>query len=151
RYQRDGQEHQLGLGPTYLVTLKEAREKAVEAKRKLLDGIDPLQEKRDERAAASVAAAKAMTFEAAARSYFDDHEKKWRNKKHRDQFLSLMKRYVFPLIANLPVSAIDTALVLKVLEQKHEDYPDEKLWTAIPQSAEPGARSDRECSRLGAS
>src|SRR5262249_13191275 len=95
---------------------------------------DPLQEKRDERAAAFVAAAKAMTFEAAARSYFDDHEKKWRNEKHRDQFLSLMKRYVFPVIGNLPVNAIDTALVLKVLEQKHEDYPDERLWSAIPQS-----------------
>jgi hypothetical protein len=47
-----------------------------------------------------------------------------------------MRRYAFPKIGALPVSTIDTPLVLKVLEQKdHEDYPGQKLWEAIPETA----------------
>ena len=46
-----------------------------------------------------------------------------------------MRRYAFPLIGALPVGTIDTTLVLKVLEQRHEDHPDKKLWLAIPETA----------------
>jgi len=133
RYQRAGQEHQFGLGPLRLVPLKLARERARAAQLGLLNGIDPLMAKRAARAAEAVAAAKAMTFEAAALAYFDDHEEKWKNAKHRQQFLGSMRRYVFPLIGALPVSTIDTALVLKVLEQNHPDK--KKLWLAIPETA----------------
>jgi hypothetical protein len=135
RYQKNGKEHQFGLGPLRLVPLKLARERARAAQLGLLDGIDPVQAKRDARAAQAVATAKAMTFEAAALAYFNDHEGKWKNAKHREQFLNSMRRYAFPLIGALPVSTIDTALVLRVLEQRHEDHPDKKLWKAIPETA----------------
>jgi integrase len=116
RYERAGREHSLGLGPLRLVPLKAARERARAAQRGLLDGIDPLQAKRDARAAAALAAAKALTFEAAATAYFNQHEKKWRSAKHRDQFLSSMNNYAFPVLGQLPVAAIDIGLVLKVIE-----------------------------------
>jgi integrase len=135
RYQRDGKEHQLGLGPYYLVSLKEAREKALDLKRKLLNKIDPLSERRDDAARRAVAAAKSMTFEEAARAFFNAHEKEWRNPKHRAQFWTLIGRYVNPIIGKLPVAAIDTSLVMKVLEQRHADHPDGDLWHAVPQSA----------------
>src|SRR3954469_24389680 len=61
RYQRDGKGYHMGLGPVDLVTLAEARDKAREARRTLLDGADPLTAKRDRRAQARLQAAKGMT------------------------------------------------------------------------------------------
>jgi Arm DNA-binding domain len=46
RYQRDGRQRHMGLGPASLITLAEARDKAREARRALLDGADPLTAKR---------------------------------------------------------------------------------------------------------
>src|SRR5215210_1343911 len=61
RYQRDGKPRHMGLGPFELVTLAEAREKAWQARRGLLNGIDPLEAKQASRAAAHLEAAKSMT------------------------------------------------------------------------------------------
>ena len=44
------------------------------ARRLLLDGIDPLEARKAEKAARALEAAKAITFEKAARDYFDQHE-----------------------------------------------------------------------------
>lgn len=62
RYQRDGKARHMGLGPFDLVTLAEAREKAREARRLLLDGADPLEAKAAKRRQASLAAAQSVTF-----------------------------------------------------------------------------------------
>ena len=47
RYQRNGRERWLGLGPLHTVTLKDARERARAARLQLLDGIDPIDARRD--------------------------------------------------------------------------------------------------------
>src|SRR4051812_27328393 len=64
RYTRDGKARHMGLGPASLITLAEAREKAREARRALLDGADPLTAKRERKAQARLQAAKGMTFRA---------------------------------------------------------------------------------------
>jgi Arm DNA-binding domain len=46
RYEQDGKAHELILGPLYILTLAEAREKARTLRQQLLDGVDPLQAKR---------------------------------------------------------------------------------------------------------
>ena len=145
RYERDGRERWLGLGPTSLVSLKDARDRARAAKLQLLDGFDPLEQKRAARTAEKIEAAKTLTFQKAAQDYFDEHGKKWRNAKNRAQFLSTMHAYVFPLIGALPVGAIDTGLVLQVLENKA--LKGQRLWDAIPVTA---ARvRNRNRSRVG--
>ena len=58
RYQRNGRERWLGLGPLHTVTLKDARERARAARLQLLDGIDPIDVRRAERAKAT----QVMTF-----------------------------------------------------------------------------------------
>src|SRR5215216_5670598 len=63
RYQRDGKAHHMGLGPASLITLAEARDKAREARRALLDGADPLTSRRERRATARLEQAKGVTFE----------------------------------------------------------------------------------------
>jgi hypothetical protein len=42
RYKRDGRTRHLGLGPLSVVSLREARQRAVDARRLLLDGHDPI-------------------------------------------------------------------------------------------------------------
>lgn len=135
RYERGGRERWLGLGSLADFSLKEARDRARKARQLLADGIDPLEQKKADKAARALAAAKAITFKQAAQSYFDQHGRKWRNAKHRKQFLSTLQEYAYPKIGSLPVADIDTGAVLRVLEQKHKDYPDQSLWQAIPETA----------------
>jgi integrase len=106
----------MGLGPLHTVSLAEARLAALEARQKLRKGIDPLDEQAEERAARALEAARTITFADAARQFFDQHEAKWRNDKHRRQFLSTLTTYAFPKIGKLPVADIDTGAVLRVIE-----------------------------------
>jgi integrase len=116
RYQQADKERWLGLGPVNLIGIKAARERAKKARLQLLDGIDPIAAKQAAKVSAKLAAANTLSFEAAATQYFDQHEAKWRSAKHRAQFLSSLTQYAFPVIGTLPVGAIDTALVLRVIE-----------------------------------
>jgi hypothetical protein len=88
RYQLNGRERWFGLGPLHTVTLKDARERARAARLQLLDGIDPIDVRRAERAKAT----QVVTFKAAAEAYNALHEQKWRNAKHRKQFLASLLR-----------------------------------------------------------
>jgi integrase len=116
RYQRDGNERWLGLGPLRDFDLEEARDRARKARQQLRDGADPIAAKREQRALARLEAARAVTFESASRQYFDKHEAKWTNARHRQQFLATLEQHVFPTIGELPVAMIDTAAVLSVVE-----------------------------------
>jgi integrase len=116
RYERQGRERWLGLGAVHTFDLKEARERARKARQQLADGIDPIDARNKDRAVQALEAARTITFEKAAQLYFDAHERQWRNAKHRAQFLSTLKAYAFPMIGRLPVAAIDTGQVLRVIE-----------------------------------
>jgi integrase len=116
RYMRHGRERWMGLGPLHTVSLKEARERARRARQHILDGIDPLDARKAEHAALALQAARSLTFAEAAQRYFDAHEKKWRNAKHRAQFLSTLRTYAYPKIGKLSVAEIDLGQVLKVIE-----------------------------------
>jgi hypothetical protein len=116
RYERDGRERWHGLGPLHTFSLKEARERARAARQLLHDGIDPIDHREAVRVAARAAKAKALTFREAAQRYFDQHEKGWRNAKHRAQFVSTLKTYAYPVLGNMAVSDIDTPAVLRAIE-----------------------------------
>jgi integrase len=132
RYEVNHRERWMGLGSFADFSLKEARQRAKAARQLLADGKDPLDEKRADKAARALAAAKAISFREAAQAYFDSNEKKWRNDKHRKQFTTTLETYAYPKIGDRSVADIDTGAVLLVLEQKHKDYPEQRLWDAIP-------------------
>jgi integrase len=118
RYELDGERHDLGLGPLHTVTLSEARRRATELRLQILDGIDPMQERADlkaERLARKAERIKATTFRACADAYYKIHHKSWTNEKHRKQWASTMRVYVFPVIGDLNVADIETAHIEKVL------------------------------------
>ena len=124
RFQLNGRTRWMGLGSALLgdgVTLDEAREKAVAARNKLRDKVDPLQARRIEQAAARVAALKQLTFAEAAKAFIEQNEVGWKNPRHRQQWAETLRRYAHPVIGDLPVQTIDTPLVLRVLER-------DRLW-----------------------
>jgi integrase len=116
RYQLYGKPRWMGLGSARDVPLAEAREQAEEARRLLAKKIDPLTIRRDERATQKLASLRTITFSEAARSFVRQHEAGWRNVKHAKQVISTLEQYAFPIIGNLPVAAVDTPAVLKVLQ-----------------------------------
>jgi integrase len=116
RYRRAGRERWFGLGPLRDFTLDEARQRALRARQQLRDGVDPINARKVDRDAKALEAAKHLTFKDAALQYFDSHEQKWSNAEHRRQFLSTLSEYAFPVIGKLPVAAVDTGLVLKIIE-----------------------------------
>lgn len=86
------------LGPLNLVSLAEAREKAREARRLLLDGIDPLDAKATKRRQASLAAARGVTFRDAAERYIASHAAGWRDDKSEAQWRSSLAAYAYPVL-----------------------------------------------------
>jgi integrase len=116
RYMRDGKARYMGLGPFPGVTLAKARRKAEEARSLLHDGRDPLEHRKELEQSARLTAAKAVTFKEGAQRYIEAHRSGWRNPKHAAQRLSTLATYAFPVLGGLPVQAIDTGLVVKVLQ-----------------------------------
>jgi integrase len=126
KYQFRGRPREMGLGSYQYVTLEDARDLA-EKNQKLLRGkdpIDPLAERKAERDAEALKDAKTKTFEMAATEYFNGHAAQWTNAHYHGKFLSSLKMYAFPHIGDLSVAAIDTGLVLKVIEPIWLTKPD---------------------------
>jgi len=116
RYELRGQEHMMGLGSAAEFSLKQARERALEARRLLADGVDPLATKQANRQASKLAAARRLNFAEAAQRYFDQHAGRWRNARARDEFLSTLKAHAYPVLGAMDVASIDTRDVLRALE-----------------------------------
>jgi integrase len=125
RYERDGRERQMGLGPVSVLTLAEARETARECRKMLLNGIDPIDTRRSDRMQARVEAARGVTFRQCAEAYIAAHEAGWRNEKHRAQWKATLSTYAYPIVGNLSVAMVDTALVVKVIEP---------IWASKPET-----------------
>jgi integrase len=138
RYMLRGKAREMGLGPLSAIGLQEARVRATAARKLRHDGIDPIEARRAERAAAALDMAKALTFKECAESYVKAHRAGWRNSKHAAQWDATLKSYAEPIIGALPVQAVDTGLVMKVLEQEvagRAGKPSAPLWTARPETA----------------
>jgi len=126
RYTRFGNARTMGLGALHTISLADARQKAREARKLLLDGVDPIEARKAQRAAQWLSKANAMTFKDAAEAYIAAHEIEWKNAKHRAQWGSTLSIYAYPVLGDLPVAAIDTGLVIKVVEP---------IWNAKPETA----------------
>ena len=118
RFMVKGKAYGMGLGPLHSVTLAEARHKAANARRLLVEGINPLEERRRLHAQDAANRARTMSFAACSAQYIAAHRAAWKNAKHAEQWSSTLQTYVHPVIGKLPVGDIDTALIVKVLTQR---------------------------------
>ena len=67
-----------------------------------------------------------MTFQQCAEDFIKANEVKWTNAQHRHEWSWSLRKYVYPILGSMPVGAIDTPLVLKVLKP---------IWGKTPESA----------------
>jgi integrase len=127
RYMLHGRSRDMGIGPLHTVGLAEARERARVARQLVLDAVDPIEHRNADREAKRVAVASAVTFETAATQYIRSHEAGWKGgADHARTWRQTLVAYVYPVIGKLPVAAVDTGHVTKILEP---------IWTTVPTAA----------------
>ncbi|NBB81204.1 MAG: integrase arm-type DNA-binding domain-containing protein [Verrucomicrobia bacterium] len=103
-----------GLGGADIVTLNQARDRALEYRRMAKQGINPRFNGRQE----------IPCFEDIARQVHIERLPTWKNPKHGQQWINTLAEYAFPKVGRLPVSEIGQPEVLQVLlpvwTTKHE-------------------------------
>jgi integrase len=124
RFMLNGRPRWMGVGPLHTIGLAEARNRAAGFRLQRHDGVDPIERRRAERLQGRLDAA--MTFKQCAARYIASHRAGWRNLKHAAQWEATLAIYAEPIMGGLSVQAIDTALVLRVLEP---------IWTTKPETA----------------
>ncbi len=126
RFMLGGKRRDMGLGAVHTVTLAEAREEARQCRLLRRDGVDPIERRRAAKLAVMADAAKAMTFKECAEAFIKSHEAGWQNAKHAAQWTSTLTTYAYPVMGSLPVNAVDTGLVMKIIEP---------IWTTKTETA----------------
>src|SRR5689334_6339328 len=137
RYMLRGRAREMGLGPFHTVSLSRARDLALKQRQLRLQGIDPIDARRAERAQSALDSAKAITFQECAEKYMAAHKAAWSNAKHVGQWRATLATYAGPIMGKSPAQTVDTGLVMKVLEQDVADAAGKPspLWTARPETA----------------
>ncbi len=119
RYWVNGKPKVIGLGPTRDNSLAEAKNQADRLRIQIRDGADPAADKkaaRLEKQEQHAAATPTPSFEECARTYIAAHEAGWKNEKHRKQWSSTLKSYVYPVFGNKAVKEVDIDDVMEVLK-----------------------------------
>jgi integrase len=126
RYEHHGHERAMGLGSLNAVGLSEARTQAEECRGLRQRGIDPIEHRKEARVQAALDRANSISFAQAAQQYIEAHKSGWKNAKHASQWTNTIETHANPIIGALPVRAINTDLVMKVLSP---------IWNTIPETA----------------
>ena len=113
----EGRRHDLGLGGFPLVSPTHARRSATENRLAVLDGRNPLAEKRK---------AQAPKFEDIAAKTYEVLRPRWRSEKVAKNWKQILRRHALPRLGHLRVDKIGREDVLKVLTP---------IWTEKPETA----------------
>lgn len=108
---------EMGIGPIESFSLSNARLKALDLRRLVLDGTDPLEQRIAKRSNAIEANVHTITFAAAAERCIQAKKAEWSNSKHQDQWTTTINKFVSPIIGKLRVDHISISHVVRVLEQ----------------------------------
>jgi len=103
-----------GLGGTDIVTINQARERALEYRRMAKQGLNPRFNARQG----------VPTFEEVAQQVHIDRMPTWKNAKHGQQWINTLRDYAFPKIGRMPIDSINQPEVMMCLApiwtDKHE-------------------------------
>lgn len=114
KYRIAGKEKRLALGVYPAVTLREARDKAQDARRTLQEGLDPSLKRRQAKAEQRLAAA--TTFGAVSRAWFEEWKvgRAAKSVEKTEWLLSLAR-----VLDARPISEIDAREILEVVKPLH--------------------------------
>lgn len=119
-FQWKGSRKEMGLGPTSLVSLAEAREEKQSARKLVRNGLNPIDERRRCRALEE-----SPTFGTFAEKWIAENETGWRNAKHRQQWRNSLFTYAAALW-DIPPGDVTTDHVLDSVRP---------IWTSKPETA----------------
>jgi integrase len=116
--QANGSENVLTFGPYPEITLQNAREKRLEARRLILQGVDPakLRDATKRRAAEEAA----NTFEKIAREWYANKVPTWSERTSKNM-IQRLEADIFPQIGKLPIAELkhrDVIAALRKIEQR---------------------------------
>lgn len=114
-----GRRRDIGLGGAGLVTLAEARERALSYRRIAREGGDPIAEHRKIQVTVP-------TFAEAVELVHAEHRASWANAKHAQQWRNTLQQYACPQLGARRLDQIDTPDVLRVLAP---------IWLIKPETA----------------
>ena len=121
RYSMFGKSKDMGLGKFPIVTLNDARQKLVNAKKIIYEGKDPIKLKKEKQIKLK---RKSITFKKIRDEFIETFQVEWSNSKHKNQWINTLKTYADPIIGDLAPSEIKTHHVLSILKpiwsSKHE-------------------------------
>jgi integrase len=126
RIRVEGVRRSVGLGPYPTVSLAQARDKARERRQAVADGLMTWVSRDDARTITRKATAKGVLFRDAAQAMIKAKAPEWSNPKHAAQWRSTLETYAYPLLGDVAVTDIDTALILDVLKT---------IWYSKPETA----------------
>ena len=107
RYTFQGRRREIGLGSAKLVSVATARKKAHQNLVLVSEGIDPIEDKKQDSVIPK--------FEVAARKVYEVNRPTWRNAKHAAQFITTLETYAFPVIGSVSVKEINSSHILRIL------------------------------------
>ena len=111
RYRFNGTPQMISLGTYPLVSLKEARDRAIEAKKEVEQGIDPAMKKKVVQGG--------NIFQVVAKEWFGRFTHT-ATPRYSQEVWARLERDVFPFIGNMPLTGIDAPTVLSVLRRVEE-------------------------------
>lgn len=111
-----GKRSDVGLGGYPDISLTKAREKAREIKAGILQGVDPVINRRAKRSELLREQAKSVTFEQLADEYVLKKSRELKTAKQVQKLSNHLKTYAFPVLGKMVVADIEHAHVVKVLE-----------------------------------
>ena len=114
RYRFNGTPRMLSMGVYPDVTLKEARNEQARFKEILSNGIDPSENRKEEKQQAAIAAAN--SFESVARLWWN-HWKHDKTERHAGYTIRRMEADVFPVIGHKPVNEITAAQFIAMVRK----------------------------------
>lgn len=114
KYRFAGKEKRLALGVYPEVSLKEARRKRDEARKRLADGQDPSETRKAEKRARLLAAEN--SFEAVAREWYGKQVHTW-VKTHARDVLRRLEVNIFPPLGHRPIAEIDAPELLATIRK----------------------------------
>ncbi|MFA7351391.1 MAG: integrase arm-type DNA-binding domain-containing protein [Methylotenera sp.] len=114
----------IGLGAYPETSLAMAREKALEKKSLIANGIDPVEDKRASMARLIASQRNTITFDDAADKVHAAKSKTFKNDKYKAQWISAIRMYASPFIGKMPVAEIDLASIKQVFDPIWDDKTD---------------------------
>ena len=109
-------QREMGLGALSLVSLAQARDRALECRKQTLAGLDPIEERKTLKRARLLQQARTIKFRDAAEQCIASKKPEWKSAKHGQQWANTLEAYAYPVFGDLSISDLDTDLVLKAVE-----------------------------------